>query len=182
VVASSPHRDEYVRLLEAGWSSLALERYALHRYREDIPASTFRAYKAKKKIVVKGSGLGADPEQMVDILAQRADLIRMQRERIDIDLTHERNMGKLFSTTRSEIQLLDTLLNSHKADLQDVGVMPREGESLTINVPQPSAEAAPRAKSLGEAFGVEPGQESELARVLHLRMVASDGARVTESG
>ena len=43
----SPYREDYVRLIEQGWSSTSLERYAKYRYDEKIPASTFRNHIAK---------------------------------------------------------------------------------------------------------------------------------------
>lgn len=169
VVGGSPHREEYVRLMRGGWSSLSLERYAQHRYGEDIPSSTFRSYKARAKIE-SVSKFGGDADAQVDVLAARSDLIRLQQERIGIDLQHERSMGKLFGTTKGEIELLSRLLSEHKGDLQDVGVMPKAGDVLELVAVARETEEAPRDETLAEAFGVAEGDELALARVLHLQL------------
>lgn len=172
VVGGSPHREEYERLLRAGWSSLALERYALHRYGEDIPASTFRTYKKRKGIEAPQS-FGLDEVEAVDVLSSRAELIRLQKERIGIDVEHERSMGKLFGSTAREIEVLGRLLTEHKVDLQDVGLLPRAGEEITVHRtgPQESDEVLPKSRSLSEALGIDPSQEIDAARALHLRLV-----------
>src|SRR5262245_61304666 len=87
VVGGSPHRDDYVRLMEAGWSSATLERYAAFRYGEEISDRAFRRYRARRGI--------ADPrtlrddekhpfDQPIDVLQERLDLIALQKARIDI--------------------------------------------------------------------------------------------------
>lgn len=171
VIGRSPHRDEYVRLLEAGWSSLALERYAAFRYGEEIPASTIRTFKQRKKIVVKVSPFKSiDADQVVDVIGDRAELIRLQQARIAIDVEHEQQMKKLFSTTRGEIATLNALLDAHKADLQDIGVLPRAGQKIEIDDRRgPTAEEAPRAATLGALLGApdaDPEVQSQLARVI----------------
>lgn len=169
VVGGSPHRDEYVRLMQAGWSSPAIEKYAMFRYGEDMPERTIRAYRKRRGI--KADGPLYSPQvfdQPIDVLTARADLIALQRERVLIDVTHERTMQKLFGTTKAEIALLSTLLGEHKVDLQDLGLLPKVGVSMDVNV-RTSPDEAPRAASLADLFGADPAAEAELAKVLHLR-------------
>lgn len=176
VIGGSPHRDEYERLMVAGWTSLALERYAAYRFGEDIPASTFRAYKSRKKIRVaadqrKKPWAEVDVyDKIPDVIGMRADMIELQRQRIAIDWQHEQSMGKLFGSTRGEIAQLATLLDQIKSDMQDVGLMPKAGERVefTNTTPTASAENAPRARTLGELVGgLDPAMEMEMARTLH---------------
>jgi hypothetical protein len=174
IIGRSPHQDEYERLILGGWSSLALERYAKFRYGEDIPAKTFRDYRARKKMQVRlQAEARIDPEALVDVVAERAQLIAMQKERIAIDLRHERTMNKLFSTTRNEMELLGKLLDQYKGDLQDLGAFPKMGEILRLGVPQPHPadqgedRVAPRAKTLGELVSASPDKEMQLARMIH---------------
>ena len=180
VIGASKHRDEYVRLMEAGWSSLTLERYALHRYGEEIPASTFRTYKAKKKIETRVTAWKQgekviDREAALDVITRRAELIELQEARIAIDVKHEQQMQKLFGSTRGEIQTLNALLDAHKTDLQDLGLLPKAGEHLTIDGParQPTPEDAPKARRLSDLIGVEEEQEMQAARLLHLQVKAA---------
>lgn len=175
VIGASKHRDEYVRLMQAGWSSISLERYAMHRYGEDIPASTFRAYKAKKGIVAEVTPLQAaakviDRESALDVISKRAELIALQEARIAIDVEHEKSMKKLFGSTRGEIQTLNALLEAHKGDLQDLGLLPKAGEFLTVNGPAPEAtsENAPKARRLSDLLGVGEEHEMQAAKLLHM--------------
>jgi hypothetical protein len=173
VIVSSAQREEYVRLMESGWSSMALERYAYHRYGEDIPASTFRAYKAKRGIKVEVSvmrGRDIDPDRTHDVVATRQELIALQMARIGIDAQHERDMKKLFGTTRGEISLLSMLLDAAKGDLQDLGLFPKAGETITVKGDGPDPESIPKARTLAEAMGdgTALAESSDLAKVLHL--------------
>ena len=181
VIGGSPHRDEYVRMLENGVSSTTLERYAFHRYGEEIPASTFRTYRRRSKIEVKKSPwaeiLKEAPEGVLDVLSLRAEMITMQRARIMIDAKHEQDMTKLFGTTRGEMAELGRMLDAYKGDLQDLGLMPKAGQSLEVTgsggAPLIAAPvegvAAPKARTLGDLLGVsDPEVERQMARTLHL--------------
>lgn len=187
VIGGSPHRDEYVRLMENGWSSLAIERYAFHRYGEEIPASTVRSYRKRSKIEVKKSPwveiLKDAPEGALDVLSIRAEMITMQRARIAIDAKHEQDMTKLFGTTRGEMAELGRMLDAYKDDLQDLGLMPKAGQSLEVTggggsplIPAtPDGVVAPKAKSLGELLGTtDPEVERQMARVIHMSAKAAD--------
>ena len=175
VIAHSPHREEYERLIKAGWNSFALERYALGRYGEEIPASTFRSYKSRKgmKTDVERFGEIVDQDKMIDVMGVRSDLIQLQMGRIGIDVRHEQEMSKLFGSTRGEIQLLSALLDQHKQDLQDLGMFPKVGESVTIEshvTHEQVEDTAPKHTSLSEALGMDGADDADLAEVLHLQL------------
>jgi hypothetical protein len=177
VIRSSSHRDEYERLMGAGWSSSSLEKYAYHRYGEDVPASTFRLYRAKYEIKPPDSkmrGKEIDPDRTHDVVAARQELIALQMERIGIDAQHERDMKKLFGTTSREIALLSGLLTEAKADLQDLGLFPKAGEVVTVKSSGPEPESLPKARTLAEAIGGgAPSEDVGLARVLHMMLPPS---------
>lgn len=195
VIGGSPHREEYVRLIGAGWSSFALERYAQHRFGEEIPASTFRSYKNRSKIKVEESPWkaivdGIQKDGAVDVLAVRSEMITLQRARIAIDAQHEADMKKLFSTTRGEMAELGRMLDAYMGDLQALGVMPSPKGGLVVEAgpsirpPQagdatPDGQSLPKAKTLGELLGTQdPEIERQMAKVLHLsaRQAESNGA------
>ena len=162
VIGQSMHRDEYVRLMKAGWSSASLERYAAWRNGEDIPASTFRTYKKRLKLDVQRSRVldaSFDTDALPDVLTKRLELIELQTQRLAIDAQHERDMRKLFGTTKNEIALLNTLLNEMRQDLADVGML---GENKTE--PEPEIDL-PKHKTLGDVLA---GDEQQLAEVLHM--------------
>lgn len=170
VIGSSPNRDEYVRLMRAGWSSIALERYAAFRYGEDIPNQTFRAYRKRQKIERENPKFKVDVDEVVDVIGLRADMIRLQVDRIGIDYKHEQAMGKLFGTLRNEISLLDGLLDSHKRDLQDVGLMPKSPDELKVTAGPSAQSGAPKHLTLGQMLGIEATRqvEADVAKVLYL--------------
>jgi hypothetical protein len=185
VIASSPHKNEYKKLLTAGWSSLAVERYAMFRYGEDIPAATIRAYRKSMRLQVTKSPLrpakDVDPEQVIDVVLEQGELIRLQQARIAIDVKHEESMSKLFGGTRMEIRELSTLLKEYKETLQDLGLHPVRGVKLDLTgrmhpgeQPGPPDDGrtrfAPKVRTLGQLFEggtVSPEQEIQLARMLH---------------
>jgi hypothetical protein len=155
--------------MEAGWSSAAIEAYAQWRFHEDVPASTVRTYRKKHSHESKEpTWVGVDPEATIDVMGERAMLIQLQKQRIAIDAKHETDMSKLFGSTRAEIQALSSLLDAHKGDLQDLGLFPKAGETLTVREGLPAQEMVPRSRTLGEALGLEGVDEPALAKVLHL--------------
>lgn len=174
VISNSPHKVEYERLLADGWSSLSLERYAAFRYGEDIPGSTFRSYRTRKRITSKVSPrtgpipVIADTDSVVDILGKRAALVRLQMKRIEDDMAREIQGETLNAQLRQEFVVMNQLLQSMKEDLQDVGLMPKLGEILTVQGPAIPDSSAPKADTLHEALGIQPGEEVAFARTLHL--------------
>lgn len=173
IIGSSPHRDEYHTLLLAGWSSYSLEKYALHRYGEDISARVFRLYKARKKIEAKPDPLKEiELDDIPDVMRERIRICLLQKERIAIDAKHEQGMGKLFTTLGREIELYSKLLSELRADLQEVGLLPKPGDPL--HRPKQEDDNSPAARSLAEVFAANQDVEAELAKVLHLSMHRPD--------
>src|SRR5690606_14500629 len=112
----------------------------------------------------------SDLDETVDVIGERAALIRLQQARIRVDWNHEQQMGKLFSSLGREIALLSGLLTDHKADLQDVGLLPKSPEEIRVTSRQEQATVAPRASTLGELLGsteTDPVKMQEIARALH---------------
>lgn len=167
--------------MRAGWSSVALERYASHRFGEDIPSSTFRSYKRRAHIEIETSkllGKEIDPDKTADVVATRQELIALQLDRIGIDAKHERDMSKLFSSTGREIELLSKLLDSAKADLQDLGVFPVAAQEMHVTS-GPGPADAPKYASLGDVIS-DPSRSEEMAKVLH--MVLPNGKAAGQNG
>lgn len=164
----SPYRDDYVRLIEAGWSSVSLERYAKYRYKEEIPASTFRNHMRrieKKADPSKRLALTAkDQEQLsgseVDVMGVRQQMIVLQIQRLGVDTAHEFQMNKLFTSTREELKLLSTLLNEAKADQLDFGVIAAKQEDELPPVPQADASNSPQHATLGSLLGA--GEDADM--------------------
>lgn len=154
-----------MRLMEAGWTSFALERYASYRYGETIAAGSFRSYKARKKIETKPSILlGSKPvpagESNVDVMGAREELVLLQMKRIAIDASHEEGMTKLFGTTGKEIDLLSRLLDKVKEDQRDYGILPQVPTAVEISgslqqqaVVREEEQAVPKHRTLGAVLG-----------------------------
>lgn len=174
VISNSPHRREYELLMVDGWSSLSLERYAAFRYGEDIPASTFRSFRTRHRIVSKTKPRTgpipqvADVDAVVDILGKRAALVRLQMKRIEDEMAREADGSALNPNLRHEFDVMNRLVQSMKEDMQDVGLMPRLGEILTVQGAAIPETGGPKADTLHEALGVGPGEEVAMARSLYL--------------
>lgn len=176
VLNQSPNRDEYVRLMmDENWSSMALERYANYRYGEVIAASTFRTLKARKlaqkpewlgKEHLKGkSAADFDIEHRVDVMKIRNQLAVLQMQRISVDVKTEMDLGKLFSSTKGEIDLLNTLLDRIKADEEDFGIRAPKVEQAQVTVSDLPAQIAPRHNTLAEALGAGGLDRAQLINV-----------------
>ena len=157
----SPYRDAYVRLIQAGWSSTALERYAKYRYDETIPASTFRNHMRRIEkphaLVVTGKDGQALTDVDTDVLGIRQSLIALQIQRLQVDAKHEFDMNKLFTSTREELKLLSQLLNEAKADQRDFGVIVHDPKDELPPVPAPEPANSPRHASMAELLGLSDG-------------------------
>ena len=175
VINSSPHRDEYRRvMLEGGWTSFALERYASYRYGEDIKASTFRGYKAKilaqkpdyvTPDVLTGKDkqplAKAGEEVQLDVMDMRQKLAMLQLQRISVDVASELSIGKLFTTTGREIELASKLLDQIKTDQQDFGVLPKVAEEVKVGINDMPSDIPRKHTTLGEALGLTPDSTPE---------------------
>lgn len=159
----SPYREDYVRLIKAGWSSASLERYAAYRYDEKIPASTFRNHMARieKPEIPTVIGKNGTPitDAEIDVMNVRQQLIQLQLQRLAVDAAHEFQMNKLFGSTRNEITLLSTLLNEAKQDQRDYGVIAHDPADALPDVPVENAVNAPRFQTIGQMLGLGEGQD-----------------------
>lgn len=153
---------------------MALERYAAHRFGEDIPASTIRDYCGKHGISSKVAHRfnGVEPDEAVDIIGARADLIGLQIARIQLDWKREQDRGKLLKGTSTEISTLNRILTQHRMDLQAVGLMPVAGQKIELSgVPTEAEVGAPKHRSLGEALGGDAGEDdATLGKLIHLAL------------
>jgi hypothetical protein len=176
VLNSSPHLEEYLRLMESGWSSQALERYASYRYGEVIASSTFRTRKARmlaqKPASVKMSELTgksgseiADAEHRVDVMKIRNQLAVLQMQRISLDVKTELDLGKLFSSTKGEIDMLNTLLDKIKQDEEDFGLRAKVADETKVTVSDLPAQVAPRHDTLAAALGAGGLDQAQLIKV-----------------
>jgi hypothetical protein len=164
----SPYREDYVRLIQAGWSSVSLERYAKYRYDEQIPASTFRNHMRRiEKAANTGNRLavtGKDGAQLagteIDVMGVRQQLIMLQIQRLGVDSAHEFQMNKLFASTKEEMKLLAQLLNEAKADQKDYGLLKHRADEDLPEVPQADAGNSPRHASLAQLMGLQAGQDA----------------------
>lgn len=180
-VETSENREQYERLLNGGWSTTALERYAAHRFNEEISAYTFRRHRAKmpppEETEVRDQKLALlRKDEEVDVFQTRADLIRLQQQRVLTDVGLEigdRGMNKLFTTTKYEIELLSNLLDAHVRDMQVLGLVPQPGARLDV---VHSAASQVEQRSLGDILGSDVDPET-LAKVVHLALprTASNG-------
>jgi hypothetical protein len=178
----SPYKDDYVRLIKAGWSSTSLERYAAYRYDEQIPASTFRNHMARIERAAGTDGslavTGKDKEKLtgteIDVMGVRQQLIMLQIQRLAVDSSHEFQMNKLFTSTREEIKLLGQLLNEAKLDQKDYGLLAHDPEDQKAPTGAQDGQVVPRHKSFGDLLGVSDpeavlGMVQGLARVIPMR-------------
>lgn len=197
LIGNSKHRATYFQLMQDGWSSTSLSFYADRMYGETISASTFRSYRSKRgwparktpanhrdaenETLPAGWDPTADHDTPLDVMHERAELVRLQKLRVAIAVRKEVRSGELEPGTRLEIQALDKLLDGVKADLQLVGMLPGGGggdEGQDVGAvrdagPGGSGEEGPRsvetpARSFGELVGGLDAQ-SEAAFARHLQ-------------
>lgn len=177
--------------MQAGWTSIAIERYASYRFGEDIPASTVRAYRTRKQLGPNTRpafpnlkpGADSDPEKRLDVMGLRAEAIQLQQARLQLEHAAERESGRLNPTLREEIRLYNTLLSDHKTDQQDWGLAPRAGDRVDPpaampGVPQPGAAEPPKYQTLGEMLGVPAGSDEEREVAVRLHLATRDGQAV----
>lgn len=165
VLNGSAHKEEYLRLMQEGWSSGALERYAAYRYGETITASAFRTHKARIKAQKpdwlkpehltgkERKAVTEDGDHRVDVMKIRHQLAVLQMQRISTDVKTELDLGKLFSSTKGEIELLNSLLDRIKADEEDYGIRQPVATQQEVTVRDLPADVAPRHQTLADALG-----------------------------
>jgi len=154
VIKGTEYEDLIQRLIAAQWSSNAIALYLDARYGYTVDASTIRRYRAQHaaEIADRYPDLAAAAtertyveshvrsDEFVDVVGSLAELIHMQRQRLEIDLSLERNeFRKLLPDTRHEIRLMADMLDQYQRLLQDWGVVPKAELTMTLNVPHESA-------------------------------------------
>lgn len=149
----SEHREEIRELLRQGWSSQSCHDYLKRRYNIDIPPRVLRFYRQKKikpEEMIPSPILDAmmdkifkEAELRIDILKERATLIRLQAQRVAKNMAVEDTLPITSERQQKEIELLSKLLDDHKKDLQALGLFPQiveevaiAGEIKTTGVPQ----------------------------------------------
>lgn len=201
VIRNSPNRGEYELLIDEGWSSIGLSRYALYRYGEDIPDRTFRAYRAKLGKSMKDRPdtmrhpLHVDLDTLPDVVRERMGIYLLQKQRVIEESQREENRGTMARDLRVEIRFMAEMLDQVKQDMQDLGLFPKTGQRLEIagqvlhpRYSQPQVDDGrnrytPAATSLGQLLGAgsTQAQELELARVLHQMMPAVERPVLAEA-
>jgi hypothetical protein len=176
VLNQSPHLEEYIELMRGGWSSFALERYASYRYGEKIAAATFRTRKSRMlaqktdwvtpdHLTGKSNKPITDIEHRVDVLKTRHQLAVLQMQRISLDVKTELDLGKLFSSTKGEMDLLNTILDKIKQDEEDFGLREKVADKTQVTVADLPATVAPRHDSLAAALGAGGLDQAQLIHV-----------------
>lgn len=177
ILARSPHQEEYRRLMKAGWTSFALERYADYRYGEKIASSTFRNFKARKlardpkwldvtyltdkdgqQIIAKGV------EVDLDVMGVRQQLLHLQLQRISIDVAEELGDRKLKDGTAKELRLAMDMLDKVREDQVQYGILPATASVTRFTIDDLPADVAPRHSTLGDALGVGSVPPMDLAK------------------
>lgn len=136
------------RCIASGWSSGAISLYMANRFGYQLDDSTIRRHKSEywNEIAAKYPDLVHQGEQrvfveqhiekdeFVDHVGLLGSTIRLQRERIEMDLRLEQQFAKLMPAMRLEIELLSKLLMNYHEVLQDFGVVPKAGENVNVNL------------------------------------------------
>jgi len=144
------HEDVVRRLIAAGWTSPSIALYIRTRFGVEVHDSTVRVYRLAegKHIADEHPDIAqasahktfADrhirQDDFVDTIGVLQEMIHLQRERIEIDIAHEAQMGKLFSSTKGEIKLYAELVAQYQELLQDWGVVPRAGLDVRVEMEQ----------------------------------------------
>lgn len=159
-IDQSEHRDEIRWLICNGWSSLAIESYLLQRYGLALPARTIRWYRQnhvnKDEIVQRQiDDTDLDVDSLLDVVTKRANLIRLQQERVTQARTIEGNIGMLLPQESRELALLNDLLTDYKKDLQDIGVFPASPVKIEGKLHTSHTEREEKVLTLREVVAVE---------------------------
>lgn len=185
-IEQSAHTEEIRHLLiEQRWGSRQVEAYLSMKYGEEIKDSTLRKWRQQVLKGMKQRGTlpehwkDPDPEDhtataqvrrittqddsVPDILSRRMSLIRMQEERVKIDLEHEIAMGKLFAQQSKEVKLLNEMYSEAKDDMQDLGLWPvREQATTQIHLSQQAYAASRQAQEQAQASNDQETPLNEL--------------------
>lgn len=153
LIKNTEWQDIVDRCIADQWTSAAVALYLKARYGYEVDESTVRRYRkdAKKRIDREYSDVIVESKQrafveasvadghIVDHLGMLGEMIRLQRERIEVDLRIEVEMNLLSPQTRSELELLGKMITQYHEFLQDFGVVPKVGELGSANVVPPGS-------------------------------------------
>jgi len=147
-IKGSEHEELIRRLIAAGWTSVAISLYMQVRYGYELHDSTIRVYRLKEQESIKKEWPDLElasrqevfkekavhDDGLVDVIGKLQMLIRLQEQRIVIDVKHEEQMGKLFGSTRQELKVMGELLQQYHETLQDWGIVPKAGEEVRVRI------------------------------------------------
>jgi hypothetical protein len=193
-IKGTDHQDLIDQCLAAGWTSEAISLFLRVRYGKDVAGSSIRRYWGEER----GRILDAYPElvaadqervyvrahqsshHFVDTLGSIGELIRLQRERLEVGLRLEQaTAGFLVDGNRHEIRLLADLVEQYHAILQDWGVVPKAGVDVQLRI-DGATPTATVTDHLGPVIDIlDPEDQAkviDLARVIHDRAALPSGA------
>lgn len=187
LIRNTDYEDIVERSLAAGWSSNSISMYLANRFGHQVEASTIRRHRLSNwnKIVEKYPDLVHEGEQrvfveahqasdeFVDVLRSLGEMIRIQRERIEMMLGRERDMTFLTPETRKEIEVFGKLVDSYHAKLQDWGVAPVAGMEMHLTVRPEAAIEAESRPIIDLLDREERDTVIELSRTLHRRVLGA---------
>lgn len=154
LIKGTEWQDIVDRCIADNWTSAAISLYLRHRYGYEVEESTVRRYRkdnrariakdyadvyveAKQRVFIEAHVADG---HIVDHLGMLGEMIRLQRERIEVDLRIESEMNLLSPQTRQEMELLGKMVTQYHEFLQDFGIVPYRAEGgAGIGVPQPTA-------------------------------------------
>jgi len=169
------------QLLAAQWSSNVISMYLMARFAYDVDSSTIRKYEKTNRTRIRKDYpdlIAATEERVyveahkasdafVDVIRGMGELIRLQRERLEIDLAIEKNdFHKLLPDTKHEIRLLADLMSQYHELLQDWGVVPSQGIEVNLRL-DPGPEEAVENGTTMVLEGKEKARVLSMARDLH---------------
>ncbi|MFH1221447.1 MAG: hypothetical protein V1694_13475 [Candidatus Eisenbacteria bacterium] len=147
---------EASELLCLHWSCGRVARYLALRYPEQAAGisednvETFKRGYVRTEDIMPRAAVRAQLEErsaLVDVVSERAELIALQKDRIRLMIANEKTMSAIMGMTGKsqvgrEMGLLNDLLDAHKRDLHDLGILrqatsappPGVNVSLTQNV------------------------------------------------
>lgn len=159
-VQESGYEDLIRRLLEDRWPTTRVSDYIARHYHVELTPDQVRHYRDRimdKTKIRPPNYIETRLEKIVtevDIMEERAKLIKYQIDRLNRDGIIEQNMQKNLGGQAREIDLLNKLLNDHKNDLQMFGRLP----------PSPPSPDAPRTSNtnITHVSGLRLGDGEEL--------------------
>jgi len=186
LINNTEWQEPIERMIASGWSSESVSEYMRFRYGHDLAASTVRRHAGRfgKRIRETYPDLVAEDQartyfvahakadDFVDVLGQLGELIHMQRARLEIDLSIEKNdFNKLLPDTRHEIKQLSDLLVTYQSIAQDWGVVPKAG--IDVYMTHAAAQLVPEEEVI-EAKWTEALSPDDKQKIIDFTRLAHD--------